>query len=85
MYRYETEEEMKMLLQKACKPVQIPQDFKNRLREQLVSNMESKEKPGVRPLWGRPRIMVPIMASITGGLIGYGAWASWNLVPAMLP
>ena len=85
MYRYETEEEMKMLLQNACKPVQIPQDFKSRLYEQLVSNIESKEISGVRHLWGRPKIMVPVMASITGGLIGYGVWASWNLAPAILP
>jgi len=85
MYRYETEEEIKMLIQKACKPVQIPHDFKSRLYEQLVSNMVSKEKSGVRPLWGRPKIMVPVMASITGGLIGYGVWASWNLAPTILP
>ena len=80
MYRLDSEEDMTLLLKKACKPVQIPQDFKSRLREQMVSDMASKEKHGVRPLWSRPRIMVPVMASVTGGLIGYGAWASWNLV-----
>ena len=85
MYQLDSEEEIKMLMQKACKPVQIPRDFKHRLREQLVSNIESKEKPGVFHFWSRPKIVVPIMASVTGGLIGYGAWVSLNLVPAMVP
>lgn len=85
MYHSASEEEIKMLMQKAFKPVQIPQDFKHHLRKQLITNIELKEKSGVFPLWSRPKIVIPVMASVTGGLIGYGAWASLNLVPSMIP
>ena len=85
MYRLDNEEEVKKLMQEACKPVQIPQDFKSRLRDRLVSDMVTGEKSKVRSFWSRPKIVIPLMASVTGGLIGYGAWVSLNLVPAMLP
>jgi hypothetical protein len=84
MYNLDSDEQTKHLLQRAFRPAQIPQDFKDRLREQLVSNSVSMGKAWVSPLWSRPRIMVPIMASVTGGLISYGAWTSWNLSLTML-
>ena len=84
MSRLDSEEETKTLLRKAFTPAPIPQDFKEKLREELITASASTHMSAARPLWSRPRIMVPVMASLTGGLIGYGAWASWNLV-AMVP
>ena len=85
MSRLDSEEETSLLLRKAFTLAPIPQDFKNRLREQLRATSTSTRMPAARPLWSRPQVMIPVMASVTGGLIGYGAWVSLNLVPAMLP
>ena len=85
MSRLDSEEETRLLLRKAFTPAPIPQDFKDRLREQLRATSVSTRMPAARPLWSRPQIMIPVMASVTGGLIGYGAWVSWHLVTTMVP
>jgi hypothetical protein len=79
----DSEGEMKVSLQKACTPVAIPQGFKDQLREQLAVNSLSRPEPTAYHLWQNPRVVIPIMASVTAGMIGYGTWASWSLIPPM--
>ncbi len=85
MSRLDSEEETRLLLRKAFTPAPIPQNFKNRLREQLSATSVSNHMPAARPLWSRPQVMIPVMASVTRGLIVYGALVSWQLVTTIVP
>ncbi|MEJ2047457.1 MAG: hypothetical protein P8X92_05345 [Dehalococcoidia bacterium] len=83
MMESNNEEEIRNLVKSAYSPASPPPELKKRLLEQL--SLEVSGTGISRPLWEQPRILVPILAAIISGLIGYGAWLSLNVVPTLLP
>jgi hypothetical protein len=80
---HNNEEKIRNLVKSAYSSVTPPPELKKQLLKQLTLEVSSA---GVsRPLWEQPRVLVPILAAVTAGLIGYGAWLSLNIVPTLLP
>jgi hypothetical protein len=80
---HNNEEKIRNLVKSAYSPVTPPPELKKQLLKQLTLEVSSA---GVsHPLWEQPRILVPILAAVIAGLIGYGAWLSLNIVPTLLP
>jgi hypothetical protein len=79
------EEKLRRLLKSACEPVAPPPELKQQLLERLTLEASGAAGGMSRPLWERPRVLVPVLVAITCGLIGYGVWLSLHLVPALLP
>ena len=79
------EEEIRNLLKSAYKPVAPPPELKKQLREQLTIEASGAGAGVSRSLWEQPRVMVPILAAVVSGLIGYGAWLSMNVVQTLVP
>lgn len=77
------EEEIRKLVKSAYRPVASPPELKEQLLNQLT--LEASGAGVARPLWEQPRILVPILAAVIAGLIGYGAWLSLNIIPTILP
>jgi hypothetical protein len=77
---YTNDEEMiGRLLQQAHRPVSPPPGVREQIRERLIAEIECYSEDSSE-LWTRPRLMIPILASIASGLIAYGYWISMTLV-----
>ena len=79
------EEEIRNLVKSAYRPVASPPELKKQLLEQLTLEASGASAAISRPLWEQPRVLVPILAAVVSGLIGYGAWLSLNIVPTLVP
>ena len=79
------EEEVRNIVKSAYRPEPSPPELKKQLLEQLTLEASGAGAGMSRPLWEQPRVLVPILAAVTSGLIGYGAWLSLNMVPTLLP
>ncbi len=79
------EENIRNLLKATYKPVAPPPELREQLCERLTLEASGASVGVSRPLWERPRILVPILVAVFSGLIGYGAWLSLNVVPTLLP
>lgn len=79
------EDEIRNLVKSAYRPVASPPELKKQLFEQLTLEASGAGASVSRPLWEQPRILVPILAAVVSGLIGYGAWLSLNIVPKLVP
>ena len=78
------EDDIRDLVKSAYRPVASPPELRKQLFEQLT--LESSGGASIsRPLWEQPRILVPVLAAVVSGLIGYGAWLSLNIVPTLVP
>ena len=77
------EESLKSLLKMAYTPVAAPPELRARLYERLT--LEASGVGHLRPFYERPRVLVPLLAAIATGLIGYGSWLSQNVIPTLLP
>jgi hypothetical protein len=75
VYYTSDEETLKQLLQQTYKPVIPLPGEKEYIRERILSELTNSRDIAVIPL-SKPKIMVPTLASIAGGLIGYGCWLS---------
>ena len=73
------EETLKQLLKQAYKPVIPLLGEKEYIRERILYELDNSREIAVKP-WSKPQIMVPILASIAGGLIAYGYWLSTNMM-----
>lgn len=69
------EEALGRLLRQAYRPASIPPDVKDQIRGRLLTEVERQLESNSKP-WARPSLMIPILASIAGGLIAYGYWIS---------
>ena len=73
------EETLKQLLQQAYKPVNPLPGEKELIMARIMTELDGYSK-GERKPWARPRLMVPVLASIAGGLIAYGYLLSMTFV-----
>ena len=71
MYILENEEQIGRLLKAACIPVAMPQDVKDQIRGRLAAEIEAGSL-GQSKMWYRPMLVIPVLASLAGGLIAYG-------------
>ena len=75
MIDLDKDEDVRRLLKSVYKPAVPSAEFKERLLERLRREVSAtKTVPHSR--WGRPRLWVPIAASIISVAIGYGIWLS---------
>ena len=75
MINLDNDEDVRRMLKSAYKPAAPPPEFKEQLLERLRREVSAtKTVPHSR--WGRPRVWVPIVASIISVAIGYGIWLS---------
>jgi hypothetical protein len=72
------EEAIGRLIRETYRPMSMPLDVKEQIRKRLLAEIESYPKRSIQP-WERPRLVVPVLASIASGLIAYGCWVSVNL------
>jgi hypothetical protein len=72
------EETVGRLLRETYRPVSLPPGVKEQIRERLIAEIECYLEGSSKP-WARPRLMIPILASIASGLIAYGYWISLTL------
>ena len=79
------EEEIRNIVKLAYRSEPSPSELKKQLLEQLTLEASGASVSMSRPLWEQPRVLVPILAAVTSGLIGYGAWLSLNIIPTLLP
>ena len=79
------EEEIRNIVKLAYRSEPSPSELKKQLLEQLTLEASGASVGMSRPLWEQPRVLVPILAAVTSGLIGYGAWLSLNKIPTLLP
>jgi len=78
---YRGDEEMiGRLMRQAYRPVSQPACLREQIRERLIAEVEGYLEDSSNKLWARPRLVIPIMASIASGLIIYGCWISMILV-----
>ena len=73
------EETLKQLLKQAYKPVSPLPGEKENIRERILYELDKSRETAFMP-WSKPQIMVPLLASIAGGLIAYGFWLSTNMM-----
>jgi hypothetical protein len=79
MSNVDDEKKMGDLIREACRPVEAPPGVKGDIRVRLVAQYDSRTQASSK-LWDRPKVMVPILASIAGGLIVYGCLISTQIV-----
>ncbi len=72
------EETIGRLLRQTYRPVSLLPGVKEQIRERLIAEIEYYLGGSSKP-WARPRLMIPILASIASGLIAYGYWISMTL------
>ena len=84
MIDFNSEEDIRRLLKSAYKPVVASPELKEQLLERLTYEVDAALSAS-RPVWERPRLWVPIVASIISAVIGYGVWLSLNVVPTLAP
>ena len=77
------EEELKRLIKAAYSPVSPPPGLRECLGERLTLEASGGERAS-RSLPGRPRAWLPVAIGLISGAIGYGAWLSLNLAPALM-
>ena len=82
---FNNEEDVKNLVKSTYRPVTAPAELKKQLLERLTLEDSGTMIGIARPLWERPWVLVPVLAAVTSGLIGYGAWLSMNVAPTLLP
>ena len=85
MDNFDSDDDIKRLLKAAYEPVAPPPEVRTGVLECLTLEAGRAILRVSRPLWERPRLVVPVLVAVIAGLIGYGAWLSLNLVPALLP
>ena len=79
-----SEDDVRNLVKSAYRPARPPTELKKQLLEHLTLEASGTTMGISHPLWEQPRVLVPILVAIISGLIGYGAWLSLNVVPALL-
>jgi hypothetical protein len=72
------EETIGRLIRSAYRPASLPAAVKEIIRGDIMNELDNDSKRIMKP-WARPRLMVPILASIASGLIAYGCWISMAL------
>ena len=72
------EETISGLLRRTYRPVSLPPAVKEQIRERLITEIECYIGGPSKP-WTRPRLVIPIAASVASGLIAYGCWISMAL------
>ena len=85
MDNFDSDDDIKRLLKAAYEPVAPPPEVRTGVLECLTLEAGRVILRVSRPLWERPRLVVPVLVAVIAGLIGYGAWLSLNLVPTLLP
>ena len=85
MDNFDSDDDIKRLLKAAYEPVAPPPEVRTGVLECLTLEAGRAVLRLSRPPWERPRLMVPVLVAVIAGFIGYGAWLSLNLVPALLP
>ena len=73
------EEAIGRLLRQTYRPVSLPPGVKGLIRERLIAEIECYSEVSSGP-WTRPRLVIPILASIASGLIAYGYWLPMTLL-----
>lgn len=73
------EERLGRLIRQTYEPVVIPPGMKELIRERILKELSNDSEKRIGP-WARPKVMVPILASIAGALIAYGFWISKSFV-----
>jgi hypothetical protein len=81
MANFTSEDEMKELLKLACPPAALSPEFKDQLLQDLTRGVEGAP----RPRWRRPRVLVPIAATLISIAIGYGIWLGQIAEARLLP
>ena len=79
------EENMKKLFQAIYKPVVASSEFKDRLLQQLTTEVSAKTRDLAIPLWRRAKFWVPIAAVLVLAVIGYGIWLPLTSAPTIPP
>ena len=86
MINLDNDEDVRRMLKSAYKPAAPPPEFKEQLLERLRREVSATKtvprstKTVPHSRWGRPRVWVPIVASIISVAIGYGIWLSLTKV-----
>ena len=81
MANFTSEDEMKELLKSACPPAAPSPEFKDQLLQDLTRGVEG----ATRPRWRRPRVLLPIAATLISVAIGYGIWLGQAAEVTLLP
>ena len=81
MANFTSEDEMKELLKSACPPVAPLPEFKDQLLHDLTHGAEG----ATHPRWKRPRVLVPIAATLISVAVGYGIWLGQVAEARLLP
>ena len=81
-----SEENIKKLLQAACKPAVASSQFKEQLLKRLIHTIGITSKTSLRPLWRQPRLWAPIItAALILAAIAYGLWLPQTAIPGVTP
>ena len=83
--QFNDEEAIRNLVKSAYRPVTPPPALKEQLLNRLTLDVSGAGVGVSRRPWEQPRFMIPILAAVISGLIGYGAWLSLNVAPTLLP
>ena len=73
------EEKTGRMIRQAYGLVSIPSGVKDEIRGHLITEIECYSNNSRKP-WARLSIMVPLVASIAGGLVAYGYRISMTFV-----
>ena len=73
------EETLGKLIRQAYGPVSPPSGEKELIVARIMTELDGYSEGESKP-WARPRLMVPVLASIAGGLIAYGYLLSMTFV-----
>ena len=84
------EEEIRRLLRSTYKPASLSPELKEKLHERLMHEGRATLPREHHLRYGRPKVWVPIAATVISMVIGYGIWLSLTqplpwLLPSALP
>ena len=85
MMDFNSEEATRRLLRAVYKPVVPSPELKEQLLQRLTLEIGESALSAPRPIWGWPKLWMPIAATIVSAVIGYGVWLSLTVVPTLVP